>query len=68
MARGAQADQWAGKVVAEVLGLDVGNKKDRARIATLLKTWIASGVLKVVERADEKRKLKDFVEVGEWAS
>ena len=64
----SQADDWVGKAVAEVLGLDVGDKHDRARIITLLKTWIKSGALKVVERPDEQRKPRTFVEVGEWAS
>jgi len=41
----SQADDWAGKVVAEVLGLDLGKKSERARVATILKTWIESGVL-----------------------
>ena len=64
----SQAEDWVGKAVAEVLGLDVGDKSDRARISTLLKTWIKSGALKVVERPDEAAQAKDFVEVGEWAS
>lgn len=41
----SQADDWAGKVVAEVLGLDLGKKSEKARVATILKTWIESGVL-----------------------
>lgn len=41
----SQADDWAGKVVAELLGLDLGKRSEKARVATILKTWIESGVL-----------------------
>ena len=41
----SQADDWAGKVIAEVLSLDLGKKSEKARVATILKTWIESGVL-----------------------
>jgi hypothetical protein len=40
-----QAADWVGHVVAEVLGLDVSKKSDKARISSMLKTWIATGVL-----------------------
>lgn len=43
----AQAKDWAGLVVAEVLGLDVTRKSDKARIATMLRKWIDTGVLAV---------------------
>lgn len=41
----AQATDWAGNVVAEVLGLDLGKKGDKARISTMLRTWLQTGVL-----------------------
>ncbi|QYK40238.1 MAG: AAA family ATPase [Paracoccaceae bacterium] len=41
----AQAKDWAGYVVAEVLGLDPAKKADKARIGSMLQGWIASGVL-----------------------
>ena len=63
-----RAEAWAGKAVADVLKLDLDRKRDRARVLTLLKIWIKTGVLKVVERPDGHRKPKTFVEVGEWAS
>ena len=59
-----QAKEWAGHTVAEVLGLEAGRKADRAKIAALLKTWIANGVLVVVEGFDEKRNSRLFIEVG----
>lgn len=41
----SQADDWAGKVIAGVLGLDLSKKSEKARVATILKTWLESGVL-----------------------
>ena len=41
----SQAGDWAGKVIAEVLGLDAGKKSEKARMNSLLKGWIESGVL-----------------------
>lgn len=40
-----QAKDWAGLVVAEVLGLDASKKSDKARIAAMLRKWIETGVL-----------------------
>jgi hypothetical protein len=66
----AQADDWVGQVVADIMGLspDKDVKADRARINSILRTWIANGALVVVEkRCPKKREDKKFVEVGEWA-
>jgi AAA domain len=64
----AQSPQWAGNAVAEVLDLDVSDAAPLARVKSLLKTWLASGALKVVTKPDEQRKEKKFVEVGQWAT
>lgn len=40
-----QADDWAGKVIAEVLNLDLSKRSVKARISALIKTWLESGVL-----------------------
>ncbi|MGO8738794.1 AAA family ATPase [Rhodoblastus sp.] len=63
-----QAKDWAGKAVAQAMKLDATNKRDKARINSLLKIWKASGALTVVEKKDSKRELRDFVEVGTWAN
>lgn len=60
----SQAKDWAGYAVAKVLSLDVGQRADKARIATMLKTWIKNGALVIVEGLDEKRKPRSFIEVG----
>lgn len=61
-----QAANWAGKAVAEAMGLDV--EKDRRKIAHLIKTWVGTGVLQKVQAQDEKGNLRPFIEVGEWAN
>jgi hypothetical protein len=60
----SQAKDWAGYAVAKVLNLDPMNKAHKAKIAGLLKTWIANGALVVAEGQDEQRKKRSFVEVG----
>jgi hypothetical protein len=62
--RDSQASAWVGKAVANVLGMSI--EHDKPRIKRLLDTWIASGALKVVRKVDQRRKEKEFVEVGEW--
>jgi hypothetical protein len=62
----SQAKDWAGHCVAEVLKLDVETQK--AKIVALLKAWVESGALVVVEGEDEQRKTRRFIEVGPGAS
>jgi hypothetical protein len=45
-AENSQAANWAGLAVADVLDLDPGEKTSKARIRSLLKTWLTSGALK----------------------
>jgi 3D (Asp-Asp-Asp) domain-containing protein len=59
-----QATNWAGKAVAEALGLDVKDEDDKAKIKAALKMYIKAGTLVVVERYDtERREKKMFIEV-----
>ena len=60
-----QAKQWVGHIVAEVLGLDP--EEDKARIKSLVKTWIDTDVLRV-EHLPDKRQGREVpcVVVGEW--
>lgn len=63
----AQAAEWVGKAVAEVLGLsaDKHDKSDRSKINGLLRGWFANRALIVVEERDPvKREPKKFVRVG----
>lgn len=41
----SQADDWAGKIVADVLRLDLSRKSEKARASAMLRTWLETGVL-----------------------
>jgi AAA domain len=62
------ADQWAGKIVANVLGFDLRDKAAKTTIKALIKRWIENGALKVVKVRCEDRKERPVVEVGKWAN
>jgi hypothetical protein len=64
----AQAKDWVGLVVAEVLEFNLQDKKDAARVKTLLKTWLTTGALIETDGKDAKGNNRTFVEVGTWAS
>jgi AAA domain len=63
-----QAKDWVGNAVASVLKLDPANKAARAKIMGLLRTWIATGMLVVVQGEDATRRKRAFIEVGEPAN
>jgi AAA domain len=58
---------WAGKAVAETLGLDISEPKTRSNIKTMLQTWIKNHALKVSIRLASDRHERKFIEVAEWA-
>lgn len=62
-----RADRWAGKAVADVLGLNLDDRFVNQKTKAMLKTWITNGMLKEVQRKDAQRKPKAFIEVGKWA-
>lgn len=62
-----RAKAWVGSIVAEVCGFDP--KTQRARIASILDQWVKAGVIRHVEKRDEKtRQDYVYVEVAEWVS
>ena len=63
-----QAKKWAGAAVAQVLHLRDFRPLVRARCRTLLHHWISGGALVVVDKEDENRKKRKFVEVGQWVT
>jgi RecA-family ATPase len=64
---GAKKD-WAGQAVADVLDLDLTDPAAKAKVKSLLRTWIENKALKVVQRPDESRHERPFVEVDQWAN
>ena len=61
-----QAGDWAGRAVAEVLGLDLSDDAIKARVRSLLKTWQASGLLTIEDAFDDHGVKRPFVVVGKW--
>lgn len=60
------AEDWIGKLIAEVLGLDVDKPSDKAKIKTLQKAWIKTDVLRIKKRAyGDKGKEAEFVIEGD---
>ncbi|PZX18758.1 hypothetical protein LX81_00451 [Palleronia aestuarii] len=59
-------DDWAGVIVADVLGWNV--TADCKRISKVLATWEASGALKRVEVPGPQRRTRKGLEVDEWAT
>jgi hypothetical protein len=64
----AGAKGWAGNAVADVLSLDLDDPAAKAKVKTLLRTWIDNKALKVVQRPDESRHDRPFIEVDQWAN
>jgi hypothetical protein len=56
-----QAKEWAGKVVAKVLEIDLDNRAVKSRVVKMLKTWIKDGHLEVYRKHDESRHYRDFI-------
>lgn len=61
-----RSPEWVGNVVARVLDLNL--EDNRKRIAGILKEWVENRALKIVEKEDEKRRPRKFVEVDKWAT
>ena len=61
-----RAENWAGKVVAEVLDLDLDEEGVRASVKRMLAEWCSTDALRVVKRPDENRMKRDFIEAGQW--
>lgn len=57
---------WVGRAVAETLEFDLDEEADRARVKTLLRTWLGNRSLVTVERDDGSRRRRKYVEIGTW--
>lgn len=65
----SQSKNWVGVPIADMLGIDITEKKGKAKVASILKTWIKTNVL-AVERITNPRQAREVavVVVGEWIS
>jgi hypothetical protein len=64
----SSAKGWVGTAVADVLDLNLTEPTAKAKVKTLLRTWIENKALKVVQRPDESRHDRPFIEVDQWAN
>jgi hypothetical protein len=64
--KSAQAKNWIGLVVGEILDLDPEDEADKKQIKTILRTWFANGVLDIQKRPDENWVKRPFVVPGNW--
>jgi hypothetical protein len=64
----SQAKNWVGKAIAQALNLDTDTDTDRATVKGALKCWTDDKRFREVEREDEHRKKRWFVEVGVWVN
>jgi hypothetical protein len=62
-----QARHWAGKVVAEIMGIDLDEKGAKGKVKRVIQAMIDSGHLQVVEHRDARREIQTFVEVKDPA-
>lgn len=58
-------DKWVGNVIAQVLDLDA--KTSGRRISKILSEWVENEAFVIVEKLNDDRKPRKFVEVGKWA-
>ncbi|HJM93731.1 MAG TPA: recombinase RecA, partial [Alphaproteobacteria bacterium] len=66
--RSPQANDWAGHIVARVLGIDAGKAAGKARARVMLERWISTGALAVDEHFDaQKGRSSPVLVVNEWA-
>jgi len=57
-----QSPDWAGHVLGEVLGVSSGSPEEQKRLSLILKRWIATGVVRVVEKPDDNYEMREFLE------
>lgn len=65
----SQSPKWVGVPIADMLGIDITEKKGKAKVSSIVKTWIKTNVL-AVERVADPRQAREVavVVVGEWIS
>ncbi len=62
----SKSSAWVGKQVAFVLDLNLDRNGVRSRVEEMIRTWLGNGALATVEKQDERREVREFVEVGRW--
>ena len=53
-----QARDWVGRVIADVVALDLSDPKNRMKVTRLVEQWIVSGAFRVYKAKDERLESK----------
>jgi hypothetical protein len=63
----SQASNWVGIPIADMLDIDITEKAGKAKISSIIKTWIKTNVL-ATEKVFDAKKGRELpvVIVGEW--
>lgn len=61
-----RAENWVGNVISTVIDIDPTDDGGKKRLGKIIKQWVATDVLRVVEEEDSQRRPRKFVEVGKW--
>jgi hypothetical protein len=63
----SQSSRWVGLPIADMLGVDMTDKKGKAKVSMIIKTWIRTNVLATEKMFDAKKGREvPVVVVGEW--
>jgi hypothetical protein len=62
----SKSKHWVGKLVAHVLDRNLDEQGEARTIEKMILTWCSNGALRTVERQDETRQVREFIEVGRW--
>lgn len=57
----SQADSWAGKLIAELLDIDLVDKEEKARVKEMLAAWVEMGELQITVEPDAYRRQSKFI-------
>ena len=62
--KSVQSKDWVGRSIAHSLDLNLDDADDTAQVKSIIKAWLKDGILCEVERTDQYRKLRTFIEVA----
>ena len=63
----SQSANWVGLAVAELLNIDISDKKGKGKVNTIVRTWLKTNVLATEKVMDRKKgRETNVIVVGEW--
>jgi hypothetical protein len=63
----SQSANWIGVAVANMLNIDISDKKSKGKVSTIVRTWLKTNVLATEKVMDKKKgRETNVVVVGEW--